>query len=129
MVVLQLLPVVLSLLVLGAHFLRAGNMILMAGVLVVLALLFVRRPWAARAVQIMLVLGTLEWCHTLVTLAAFRIQVGEPVLRMVLILSAVAVVSLLSAWLMQIGALRGVYQLSQPRGRLQKRRRRTSLLR
>ena len=113
MVALQLLPVVLSLLVLGAHFLRAGNMVLLLCVLVVLALLFVRRPWAARVVQITLLLGTSEWCRTLVTLAAMRMQAGEPVRRLVLILGAVASVSLLAAWLMQVGALRRVYRLER----------------
>jgi hypothetical protein len=107
--VLPLLPVVLSLLVLGAHFLRAGNIVLVLGVFVVLALLFVRRPWAARVVQVTLLLGTLEWGHTLITLAVIRMQVGEPVRRLLIILASVAAVSLLSAWLMQVGALRHRY--------------------
>ena len=47
MLILELLPVVLSLVVLGAHFLREGNMPLLALVLGLLALVFVRRPWAA----------------------------------------------------------------------------------
>jgi hypothetical protein len=40
----RLLPAALAFLVLGAHFLRAGHL-----ALVVVALFFVRRPWAARA--------------------------------------------------------------------------------
>ena len=115
MVAVQLLPVVLSLLVLGAHFLRAGNLVMLLGVLVVLGLLFVRRPWAARVVQVTLLLGTLEWLRTLFTFAALRMQVGEPVTRMVLILCSVAAVSLLSAWLMQIGALRRLYRIGKRR--------------
>ncbi len=81
MIALQLLPVVLSLLVLGAHFLRAGNLVLIAAALVLLALLAVRRPWAARVVQVALVLGALEWMRTLVQLASFRAQTGQPYLR------------------------------------------------
>jgi hypothetical protein len=127
MVALQLFPVVLSLLVLGAHFLRAGNSVLVLGVLMVLALLFVRRPWAARVVQITLLLGTLEWGHTLVTLAVIRMQVGDPVRRLLIILGPVAAVSLLSAWLMQVGALRHVYRLGPVHVR--PRRRRSSSLR
>jgi hypothetical protein len=45
---LQLLPAVLSLMVLRAHFLRAGNVALIALVCVALGLLGVRRPAAAR---------------------------------------------------------------------------------
>ena len=46
---LLLAPAALSLLVLGAHFLRAAQVPLLALTMAVLALLFVRRPWAARA--------------------------------------------------------------------------------
>jgi hypothetical protein len=118
MVALQLFPVVLSLLVLGAHFLRAGDLVMLLSILVVLALLFVRRPWSARVVQVTLLLGTLEWGHTLVTLAVIRMQVGDPVRRLLIILGPVAAVSLLSAWLMQVGALRHVYRLGRGDGEL-----------
>jgi hypothetical protein len=40
---LRLLPAALALLVLGAHFLRAGHLALVAATLAVVALLFVRR--------------------------------------------------------------------------------------
>jgi hypothetical protein len=111
MVALQLLPVGLSLLVLGAHFLRAGRPLLALVVLLTLALLFVRRRWAARVVQGVLGLGGLVWIRTLVVLASLRIHTGEPVRRMVIILGSVAAVSLLSALLIQVGALRRFYRL------------------
>jgi len=75
---LLLFPVVLSLLVLGAHFLRSGNLLLLLVVVVLLGLLAVRRRWAARTVQVALVLGAAEWVRTMVVLAAFRVQVGQP---------------------------------------------------
>jgi len=117
MLALQLLPIVLSLLALGAHFLRDGRLVLVVAVLVVLGLLFVRRRWAARVVQATLTLGTVVWIHTLVTFAAMRLQAGEPVRRLVIILVSVAVVSLLSAWLMQVGRLRRRYGLDRADGR------------
>ena len=118
MVALQLLPVVLSLLVLAAHFLRAGHSVWLAGVLLLPALLFVRRPWAVRAVQAALLLGSLEWVRTLVLLALLRMHTGEPVQRLVVILGSVSAVSLLSAWLLQVGRLRRFYGLDrrQPQG-------------
>lgn len=88
MTVLLLLPVVLSLLVLAAHLFRAGVILLVLLVLVVLALLAVRRPWAARVVQGVLVLGAVEWVATLVHLARARLDAGEPVLRLAVILGA-----------------------------------------
>ena len=113
MIGLQLLPVVLSLLVLGAHFLRAGNIAMVAAVLVVLGLLGVRRRWAARGVQAALLLGALEWVRTLVDLVALRTQAGQPVLRLVLILGGVALVTGLSALVFRAAGLRSRYE-SEP---------------
>jgi hypothetical protein len=94
--VLRLLPAALALLVLGAHFLRAGYAALVAAALAVVALLFVRRPWAARTVQGALVLAVLEWLRTLALLAGERRAAGAPYLRMTLILAAVALATALS---------------------------------
>jgi hypothetical protein len=93
---LRLLPAALALLVLGAHFLRAGNLALVAAALAVVALLFVRRPWAARIVQGALVLGAFEWLRTLALLAAERRAASAPYLRMMLILVGVALATALS---------------------------------
>ena len=63
--VLLYIPVVLSILVLGAHFLRYGSEIGVFAALLLIALLFLRRPWVARLMQAVLVLGTLEWLRTM----------------------------------------------------------------
>lgn len=60
-------------------------------------LLFVRRPWAPRVVQLMLLAATLEWLRTTVVLVHDRITAGEPWRRMAAILVAVAGVTLWSA--------------------------------
>lgn len=96
MAFLRLFPVALLLLVLGAHFLRAGNLALVAAALFAALLLFVRHPWAARAVQFALGLGALEWLRTLALLAGERRATGVPYLRMTLILAGVALATALS---------------------------------
>ncbi len=111
MKVLLFIPVVLSILVLAAHFLRGDNLLLVVLVLGLLVLLAVRRPWVARLMQVVLVVGAIEWVRTLVALAMSRAEQGEPYLRMTLILGAVAVITLLSAWLFQTATLRKVYGL------------------
>ncbi len=108
MVALQLVPVVLSLVVLAAHFLRVGSRPLVAAVLaIVVVLVAVRRPWVARLAQATLMLGALEWCRTLVRLAA-----GEPVARLVAILAVVTAVTALSALLFASARLRRAYGLA-----------------
>jgi hypothetical protein len=106
-----LVPVVLSLAVLGAHFLRYGNWIGVIGALVIIALLFVRRPWVARLLQAVLVLGALEWARTLYVLVAVRAAHDLPHLRMSVILGVVALVSFCSALLFQVPALKLRYGL------------------
>jgi hypothetical protein len=108
--------VVLSLLVLAAHFLRAGALPVVGALLLLVALLFVRRPWAARTIQIVLVLGALEWLRTLYLLAGVRIDSGEPFLRLVLILGAVALVTLIAALSFQTRSLRRVYGIGSDSG-------------
>jgi len=116
MVALQLVPIILSLVVLGAHFLRGGHVVLVAAILVVIGALFVRRPWAARTAQTTLGLGALVWLQTLFQLATTRMQAGEPVKRLVIILSSVTAVTLLSALVFQSATLRRRYGLGQRGG-------------
>ena len=103
------IPIVLSVLLLAAHFLRGGGLLVPACVLGLLGLLAVRRRWVARFMQVVLVLGAVEWARTLLTLAVRRSEQGEPFLRMVLILGAVTVVTLVSAWLFEMPKLRRIY--------------------
>jgi hypothetical protein len=110
-IALRLLPVTLVLLVLGAHFLRAGDLAMVAVALAVVALLFVRRPWTARAVQIALGLGALEWLRTLMLLAEVRRAAGEPYLRMTLILGSVALATALSLLTFRSNAVKEHFRL------------------
>lgn len=104
-------PVVLSLAILGAHFMRYGNSIGVIGALLLIALLIVRRPWVARLMQVVLVLGALEWIHTLYELVQVRAAYGQPFTRMIVILGIVVVINLCSALLFQSQALKKIYRL------------------
>jgi hypothetical protein len=111
--VLVYVPVVLSLVILGAHFMRYGNSIGVVGALVLIALLFVRQPWVARLMQVVLVLGALEWVRTLYELAQVRAALGQPFTRMTIILGVVAAVTFCSALLFQSPALKKIYRLDE----------------
>ena len=106
------LPVVLSIGILGAHFLRDGNLAGVVGAAVLLALLFVRRRWVARLTQVVLFLGTLEWIRTIHLLTEMRAAQGQPFGRMLIILCGVAALTFFSAWLFQTPTLKKIY----PRG-------------
>lgn len=108
--VLLYIPIVLSLLLLGAHFLRYGNTPVVIGVVALLGLLFVRQRWVARVMQFVLVIGALEWLRTLVTLIQMREALGEPYLRLAVILGAVIAVTLVAALLFQSRTLQAIYR-------------------
>lgn len=115
MTALALTPAAIACLLLAAHFYRAGILVGAAVSLVPLGLLFVRRPWAARVVQIALVVGVLEWLRTTFMFAQERMAQGGSVLRLVLILGGVAVFTLLGAWLVQSRRARAHFQLDARR--------------
>ena len=102
-------PIALSLVVLGAHFMRYGNSIAVLGLAGLIALLLVRQPWVARLMQVVLILGALEWIRTLYELAQVRAALGQPYTRMVVILGVVAAVTFCSALLFQSPTLKGIY--------------------
>ncbi|HET9820960.1 MAG TPA: hypothetical protein VFQ16_03975 [Burkholderiaceae bacterium] len=91
----------LSLLVLGAHFYRAGQAwaVLVCGVAVLL--LAWPRAAAVRAVQAVLLLGALEWAWTAAVLAQQRIALGRPWGRMAAILGGVALLTAAAAFVLR----------------------------
>lgn len=106
MALLALLPAALSLVTLGAHFLRGGQWVLLVVCVALLAALALRRRWAAASVQLGLILGAAEWVRTLVLILSQRRAAGEPYLRMVLILGGVAAFTLASAFPFYLPVLR-----------------------
>ncbi len=108
---LRLFPVLLSALLLGAHFYRAGQLPLVLVVLAAPTILFFRRPWAARIIQIGLIAGGLEWARTMVGLVMARQAMGAPWTRLALILGAVSVLTACSALVFRSRALKERYEV------------------
>ena len=90
--------VVISALLIGAHFLRDGQLLLVLLSLLLPALLLVRRPWATTVVRGLLGLACAEWLRTAWVLTQQRQAQGEPWTRMALILGVVALITGLAAW-------------------------------
>lgn len=107
---LSLLPTVAALM-LAAHFYRAGDWPLAALALASIALLAVPRAWAARALQIALLVGALEWLRTLAALAAARMAGDQPYLRLTIVLLAVAAFTAASAAVFRHPRLRQRFRL------------------
>ncbi len=91
------LPILCSLL-LGAHFLRAEGPGAALTAALIPALLLIRRRWSLQVVGLLMIAGGAEWVRTLVGIAAIRVELDQPWLRMALILAGVALLSWLAAW-------------------------------
>lgn len=109
MTFLRLLPVILSFLLLAAHFYRAGQILLVLVSLCLLLLLILRQSWVPRVIQVALLLGAAEWLHTLFKIIQVRMAYEMPWTRLGLILGGVALFTLMSALVFQGRSLRQRY--------------------
>lgn len=109
-VLLLLLPA-LALILLGVHFYRAAAWPLVLLCLVLVALLAWPRAWVARLVQGALMLGAVEWLWTAFLLVQQRQALGQPWLRMSLILGVVVLFTAGSALVFRHAGLRSRFAL------------------
>ena len=97
MTALYMLPAALSALLLAAHFLRTGSFLAVAALLAFVPLLAVRRRWVPVVVRLTLWLCAGIWLYTLARFALERARLGEPWLRLALILGGVAAFTALAS--------------------------------
>jgi hypothetical protein len=109
----RLLPVVVSFLLLAAHFYRAGMPWLTVLCLALPLLLIPKDARLPRLFQVLLALGALEWLRTLYALAGIRLAFGQPWGRLALILGGVAVFTLASGLVFRSRELKRRYDKDQ----------------
>jgi hypothetical protein len=109
------IPVVISLPLIGAHFLYRGNPVLMAASLSAGILLVVPRAWAARALQVVLIVAALEWVRTMSMLVGVYQTIGKDCGRMAAILSAVTAFTLLSVLVFRVPRMQRFHGHRPPR--------------
>jgi len=92
MTVLRLVPAVLSLLLLAAHYYRAGLLPVAVVIIVSMLSLFVRREWSLKIARLLLFAGGFEWIRITFLLTSARQAAGAPWMRLAIILGSVAVI-------------------------------------
>ncbi len=115
MTVLLLLPAILSVLVLAAHFLRSADYLPVLGLLALVPLLGLRRSWVALVARATLWLGAGVWLYTGARFTLERLRLGEPYLRMVIILGGVAAFTALSSFVFSHRRLRDWFGAGEAR--------------
>jgi hypothetical protein len=89
----RLLPVLLSFGLLAAHFSRANLLPLVIISLALPFLLFIRKAWVARSIQVLLVLGAAEWIRAMFGYIEIRKSMGDDWGRLAIILVTVALLT------------------------------------
>lgn len=110
---LRLLPVLLSFGLLAAHFSRADLLPLVIVSLAIPFLLFIRKAWVARTLQVLLLAGAAEWIRAMLGYIAVRKEIGEDWTRLAIILTVVALLTACSGLVFRGRALRKRYQLGK----------------
>lgn len=109
MIFIWFIPIILSHLVLAAHFLRDGNTFLFTLTLAVLPLLFIKKRWIIQLFRIVLFLGAVEWLRTIWILVNERMAFNQPYLRMSIILGVVCLFTFCSIFVFNSKRLKTRY--------------------
>ena len=113
--ILRLLPVILAFGLLAAHFSRANMPPAVVVSLIIPFLLLIRKPWIARSIQILLLLGALEWIRSMFGYIQVRKEIGEDWGRLAIILVTVALLTACSGLVFRGKSLKKRYQLEKSR--------------
>ena len=107
----RLLPVIFSFGLLAAHFSRAEMLPLVILSFLIPMLLFIRKPWVDRSIQVALLLGAAEWIRAMIGYIEIRKSIGDDWTRLAIILIVVALLTALSGLVFQGKSLRKFYKL------------------
>ena len=97
---LRILPLIISAVVIAAHFLRSYSLVPMLMCLAAPALLLVKRYWSLLALQVLSVASALIWLWALYDIIQQRIFEGRSWIASAVILVSVALFTLYSGWLL-----------------------------
>lgn len=100
---------VVAALLLGAHFLRAGNLALVALCVAAPLLFFWRQRWSLILLQLLAYCAAAIWIAAAVQLVQMREQLGQPWTVAAIILGSVALLTLLAGLLLNSRAIRERY--------------------
>ena len=89
MAIIYAIPITISSLLIGAHFLRAGMPVLTAACLLMPALLMLKKRWVPTAITIYLLAASAEWLRTLLNLISVYQAHRVDSTRMTIILTGV----------------------------------------
>ncbi len=102
----NLFPVILTFIVLAAHFSRHNALFLALFTLFFPFVFLIKKEWVKKVTVFFIIAGFLEWIRTAYILTSIRLHYNLPFLRMALILGAVAILTLLSGLVFKTSRLK-----------------------
>ena len=105
----RVIPLILASLLLAAHFLRDGNLVLTLLCGSFPLLLLIKKPWSWLAGQLFAYSGAVVWLYITVALVQQRIYWGMPWFRLVMILGGVAVFTSWAGYLLNAAPVKEKY--------------------
>ena len=109
MIILRLLPVIISFLLLAAHFSRADHLILVIVALIFPFLFIIKRRIILRIIQVVLIISGAEWVRAMLIYIEARKSTGDDWTRLAIILSIVAIYTAASGLFLQNRKILDVY--------------------
>ena len=109
----RLIPVILAFGLLAAHFSRANMFPLVIVSVLIPFILLIRKAWAARTIQIGLLLGALEWIRSMFGYIEIRKAMGDDWGRLVVILISVALLTACAGLVFRGKSLKLRYKLGK----------------
>ncbi len=110
MIIIRLIPVLLSFLLLAAHFSRADQTILVIISLIFPFLLLIKRRIILRLIQVVLIISGAEWIRAMLSYIAARKALDEDWTRLAIILSVVALYTAASGLFLQNRNILNIYK-------------------
>ena len=104
-----LLPIILSFLMISAHFYRAGNTVIAVTSLFIPFLLLIKKHYTAKIIQLMLLISSMEWLRTIYQITSIRIKFQMPWLRFTFIMSFVFLLTFLSVFIFKLKPIKKIY--------------------
>jgi hypothetical protein len=108
----RLIPLILSALLLAAHFLRSFDIIPMLFCILAPFLLLIKKRWVLYILQSLTVVSALVWMYTLYGIIQERTFEGRSWTASAIILGVVAAFTLFSGWLLNSPKVKDNYPVS-----------------
>jgi hypothetical protein len=113
-----ILPVILSALLIAAHFYRSGALIFTAICLLLPVLLVSKNHWIPKIITAFLLLAAGEWLRTLFVFIEHYQAAGIPWTRMAIILGGVSIFTASSALVFKTSTLKKRYRSKIPESKI-----------